>query len=405
KAVRLSPAEAMRPEPPANYRKALLERIGIDRWFAQSFRMSLRNIERKPVQAAFTSLALALATGLMVIPNTFRDGIDYVLDHQWDLLQRQTATLVLVEAGPARVIHDFASMPGVVMAEPFRGVPVEIRAGHRVRRVSITGLRSDSELNRAMDADSRQINIEPGTFSISKALAEALGVRASDTVQVRVLEGRRVRAELVISALAEDFAGIAAYMDLNSLNSLLGEGDRVSGANVLVAAGSWDEFMRAVKETPRIGAVAVKNSLRDAFRETTAQSMGIIQKIYLVFATTVAFGIVYNGARISLSERGRELATLRVIGFSRGEVGAVLVGELALLTLVALPLGLVLGSAAAAAIVGFVNTEFIRLPLVITASNYAFAVLVVLVATALSALWASRRINQLDLVGVLKAQD
>jgi putative ABC transport system permease protein len=160
-----------------------------------------------------------------------------------------------------------------------------------------------------------------------------------------------------------------------------------------------------VKETPQIGAVAVKESLRQAFRETTAQSMGIIQKIYLVFATTVAFGIVYNGARISLSERGRELATLRVIGFSRGEVGAVLVGELALLTLAALPLGLVLGSGAAAAITRLVNTEFIRMPLVLTPANYAFAVLVVLLATALSALWASRRINQLDLVGVLKAQD
>jgi putative ABC transport system permease protein len=405
KAIRLAPAEAMRPEPPAHYRKALLERLGLNRLFAQSFRMSLRNIERKPVQALLTSLALAMATGLMVIPNSFRDGIDYVLNHQWDLLQRQTATLVLVEAGPARVVHDFENMPGVVIAEPFRSMPIELRAGHRVRRVSITGLQPGAELNRVMDADARRIPVGPGTFTISTSLAEALGVAAGATVEVRALEGRRIKTEVLITSLAEDFAGIAAYMELDSLNALLGDGDRVSGAHVLVAADSWEAFMQAVKETPQIGAVAVKESLRQAFRETTAQSMGIIQKIYLVFATTVAFGIVYNGARISLSERGRELATLRVIGFSRGEVGAVLVGELALLTLAALPLGLVLGSGAAAAITRLVNTEFIRMPLVLTPSNYAFAVLVVLVATALSALWASRRINQLDLVGVLKAQD
>jgi putative ABC transport system permease protein len=220
-----------------------------------------------------------------------------------------------------------------------------------------------------------------------------------------MLEGRRREFVVPVAALAEDFAGTAAYMQIDALNRELGEGDRITGAYLSVAAGSWHEFLQAVKATPRTGAIINKRAIREGFRKTTAESIGLIQKIYLTFATVVAFGIVYNSARISLSERQRELATLRVIGFTRGEVGAVLVGELVMLTLLALPLGLLIGSGLAGAILQTVNTEFVRLPLILTPANYAFAVLVVSVASLVSATLACRRLNQLDLVGVLKARD
>ncbi len=208
-----------------------------------------------------------------------------------------------------------------------------------------------------------------------------------------------------VVALSEDFAGTAAYMEIDALNRLLGEGDRITGAYLTISAGRWMEFLRAVKETPRTGGIVIKNAIREGFRKTTAESIGLIQKIYLTFATVVAFGIVYNSARISLSERQRELATLRVLGFTQREVGTVLIGELVILTLLALPFGLLIGSGLAAAILQTVNTEFVRLPLILTPANYAFAVLVVAVASLLSAILACRRLNQLDLVGALKAYD
>jgi putative ABC transport system permease protein len=194
-------------------------------------------------------------------------------------------------------------------------------------------------------------------------------------------------------------------MELHALNRLLLEGNLISGAHLSVAAGKWREFLDAAKELPRTASVTVKTAIRESFRKTTAQSIGLIQVIYMTFATVVAFGIIYNSARISLSERARELATLRVLGFSRGEVGAVLVNELVLLTLVALPIGLALGSGMARAINGAVNTETVRLPLILTPANYAFAVLVVSVASALSALMAARKLAELDLVSALKTKD
>lgn len=405
RAVRLPPAEAMRPEAPARYQPALVERLGLSRWFSASFRMALRNIQRRPVRSGLTCLALALATAILIVPNSFRDGVAYVIDFQWDIVQRQTVTLSLVEPGPPRALADFRHMPGVVWAEPFRYVPVELRAGPVMRRLALQGLPAQGTLNRVIDARPQQLVLPDRGIIVSAKLASILQVRPGDEIVARVLEGREREIRVPVAGLAEDFAGMAAYMEIHALNRLLLEGDRISGAHVVVDKAHWHAFLTAVKETPRIAGCVIKDSLRDGFRKTTAESIGLLQKIYMMFATIVAFGIIYNSARISLSERSRELATLRVLGFSRGEVGAVLVGELVLLTLAALPLGLLLGSGFASGIISTVNTETVRLPLVLTTANYAFAVLVVAVASAFSALFAARKLADIDLVSALKALD
>lgn len=404
-AVRLPPAEAMRPEPPASFRPALLERLKLTRGFTPSLRMALRNIERRPVRALLTCTALALATGILVVPSAFRDGINHVLDYQWDMMQRQTVIASLIEPGPPQALADFANLPGVTLAEPNRVAPAELRAGNHMRRISIVGVRPQAVLNRIIDAHDRQIALPPQGIVLSAKLAEVLHVRAGDPLTVRVLDGKRPEFIVPVASLAEDFAGTAAYMEIDALNRLLGEGDRITGAYLSVTNGGWLEFLHAVKRTARTAAIVNKQAIRDGFRKTTAQSIGLIQKIYLTFATIVAFGIIYNSARIALSERQRELATLRVLGFTQGEVGVVLVGELVILTLVALPFGMLIGSGLAGAILKSVNTEFVRLPLILTPSNYAFAVLVVSLASLISASLACRRLSRLDLVGVLKARD
>ena len=405
RAIRLPPAEAMRPEPPASFRAATLERVGLGHWFTASFRMALRNIERRPVRSTLTCVALALATGILIVPNSFRDGIAYVIDFQWDIIQRQTVTLSLVEPGPARALADFKHLPGVIHAEPFRFVPVELRAGPIERRILIQGLPERGTLSRVIDAKPEQLTLPSRGIIMSAKLASVLHVRPGDEVTARVLEGREREVTVPVAGLAEDFAGMAAYMEQHALNRLLLEGDQINGAHIVVDNAHWSEFVAAVKNLPEASGCVIKNSLREGFRQTTAQSIGLLQKVYLLFATIVAFGIIYNSARISLSERYRELATLRVLGFTRREVGAVLVGELVILTVAALPLGLLLGSAFAKVIITAVNTESVRLPLVLTPANYAFAVLVVAVASTLSALVAARKVAEIDLVSALKALD
>ena len=405
RAARLPPAEAMRPEPPANYRPALVERTGIAHFLSHTFRIAVRNLERKPVQALFTVAGLALATGILVVPNCFRDGVQEILGFQWDIVQRQDMSIGLVEPAGVAVRNVLRQLPGVVAVEPVRTAAVRLHFSHRHRQLAIIGLPAGGRHNRVVDAAYHAIELPAQGLVVSAKLAKVLGARVGDNLVVEVLEGKRPVRSVRLVGLAEDFAGVAAYMDMPALNRLLNEGDVINGANFAIDAAHRQEFLRALKEIPRVSWVAIKESLRANFRQTTAASINLIQSIYLTFATVVAFGVVYNNARISLAERARELATLRVVGFSRREVGAVLVTELVILALLAVPLGLLLGTGFATVILTAVNTETVRLPLIFTAQNYAFAVLTVTVASTLSALFVLRQLNQLNLVGALKAPE
>lgn len=404
-AVKLPPAEAMRPEPPVDFSPSVLERMGLTRGFSPAFRMALRNIERKPLQALFTVAGLSLATGLMVLPGSMADSIDYILTYQWNDVQRQDVVTFLREPGSAGALHDLEHLPGVIRAEPLRSVQARIRYGHHSRKLAITGMPKGADLNRLLDASGKPVALPADGIVMSDKLAEILGAKLGDMIGVEVIEGRRTKRYIPIRGLIEDFAGVAAYMDIDALRRLMLEGSTISGAYLTVDQAQWSRFMREIKDTPRVAIVLVKKDQLAAFRNTTGQSIGIIQKLYLTLATIVAFGVVYNSARIALSERSRDLATLRVVGFTRREVGAVLLGELSLLVLIALPIGLLFGRALATFIIDAISTETIRMPLVISQHTQANAVLVVLVATLGSFIVVGRMLKKLDLVGVLKARD
>ena len=404
-AVKLPPAEAMRPEPPADFKPSVFERIGLTKFFSPTFRMALRNIERRPWQAVFTTAGLSLATGLMVLPGAMSDSIDYLLTFQWNSAQRQDVAVFLTEPGSGSAFHDLEHLPGVTQAEPIRSVPARLRFGHMHRKLSVTGIPPNASLNRLLDDKSIPIQMPEEGLLMSEKLAEILGAKVGDEVQVEVLEGRRPTLSIPIRGLVTDFAGVAAYMDISALRRAMMEGDTVNGAYLSLDHQRWDEFMREVKETPRAAIVMVKRDQLAAFRETTGKSIGIIRKLYFVLAVIVAFGVVYNSARIALSERSRELATLRVVGFRLAEVRTVLIGELGILVLCALPVGLLFGRGLAIFIMSSFSTETVRMPILINPATYSIAVIVVLTAAVASFALVSRMLTRLDMVGVLKARD
>ncbi|NBX60799.1 MAG: FtsX-like permease family protein, partial [Opitutaceae bacterium] len=301
--------------------------------------------------------------------------------------------------------HELAQLPGVISLEPARNAAVRVHFQGRSRQIGLRSLLPGGQHSRAIDATGHEISPPPHGVILSAKLADVLGAKIGDTIMLEALEGRQPITPLPIVALAEDFTGIAAYMDLHAINHFLGEGDVITGASIGLDFSQRANFLAALKEIPRVSSVAIKETMRQSFRETTAKSMGLLQSIYLTFAVIVAFGVIYNNARISLAERARELATLRVIGMTQREVGTILVVELAILSALAVPLGLLLGTGLTTLIVGSVNTETIRLPLVFTLYTYTYAVVVVLIASTLSALFVLRKLNQLDLIATLKAPE
>jgi putative ABC transport system permease protein len=404
-AMRLPPAEAMRPEPPAEFKPSAIERFGLQRFVSPAFRMALRNIERKPWQAFFTVLGLAFATGIPIVPGAVRDGIAYLMDFQWSLAQRQDVTLGLIEPGSWGAFSDVHNLPGVLSAEPFRDVAARIWHDHHERRIGITGLMQDARLNRLLDNRGRPVSLPPTGVLLSTKLAEILDVKPGDSVHIEVQEGNRPTFDTIVSGLITDFAGVAAYMDIDALRRLMREGGTISGAHLAVDPAQWDELLAKAKKCPRIGAFAITRDARASFDRTTGEMMGTVQAIYFGFAVIVAFGVVYNGARIALSERSRDLATLRVVGFTHIEVGTVLIGELALLTLLAIPVGLFIGSELANVVIQASSTESVRLPLILTPQTFATAALIVSLSSGLSFAVVSGRIRNLDLLSVLKARE
>ena len=335
-AVKLPPAEAMRPEPPAEYHASVFERLGLSQLVSTSFRMALRNLERKPWQAFFTALGLALATGIPIVPGAMGDGINYQLTIQWDIAERQNVTVSFIEPGSASALADIRSLPGVMLAGPFRSVPARLRFEHHSRRLSVTGLPRDAYLKRLLDAKERAVELPPVGLLVSAKLAEILGAKVGDRITLEVQEGRRPKLDAAIEGTITDYAGVFAYMEIGALRRLMREGGTVSGARLVVDTARWNDFLGAVKEAPRIAGLGIKEATRASFKKSTGDMIGMVTTIYFTFAIIVSFGVVYNSARIALSERTRDLATLRVIGFTQREVAAVMIGELALLTLAAI---------------------------------------------------------------------
>jgi putative ABC transport system permease protein len=406
RAARLPPAQALRPEPPGSYRPALLERAGLGKLLAPAARMLLRHLERQPVRTLLSVQGIALAVAVLILGHFMVDALDYVLESQFAVAQRHDVSVAFVEPASARALAEVAHLSGVRCCEPYRSLPVRLRYGHTSRRLGVLGVRPQGRLYRVMDIRRRRIPLPPRGLVLSAKLAEVLGVKVGDRVTVEVLEGRRPVRRVPVAGLVADFSGLAAYLDLEAANRLMEEGDLASGAFVAADARQLDALYGRLKNMPRVASVTIKGAALESFRRTVAENLLRMRLFNVLFASVIAFGVVYNSARIALAERSRELATLRVLGYTRAEVSLILLGELAVLTLAAIPLGLLLGYALAALVIDLAyDTELFRIPLVVGRSTYGFAATVTLAAALVSGLVVRRRLDRLDLVAVLKSKE
>ncbi|MCP3957765.1 MAG: ABC transporter permease [bacterium] len=405
RAVTLPPAEAMRPEPPASYKPSFVERVGLTRWLSQPARMVLRNLQRTPARALASIIGIAFAAAMLIVGLFFLDAMDELMYVQFFVAQRQDVTVTFVEPRSSNALFEIERLPGVVYAESMRSVPVRLRHGHRSRQVAIMGLAELPRLQRVVNTSLTPVELPPEGLVLTSKLAELLEVVPGDEVTLQVLEGARPTRRATVTDLVDEYMGMSAYMEAGALHRLMREGGNLSGAFVQVDPAHAEELYRRLKLIPAVAGVALKSAALDAFNKTMDESFGIMIFFNVMFAGIIAFGVVYNAARISLSERSRELASLRVLGLTRGEISFILLGELASVTLLAVPVGLAVGYGLAALTVTAYDTEVYRFPLVVSARTYGFSALTVLVAAVISGLVVRRRLDHLDLVEVLKTKE
>lgn len=403
--LKLAPAVAMRPPAPPSFHHVMPALSRSDRFVSQRVMMMVRSLAHHPLRAAFTVLGLSLSTAILIVSLFTRGTMEELIDVTYFLADRQDATLSFSEKKADSAIYSVARLPGVLTVEPYREVPVRIRKGNVERRIVISGRPRDAHLRQIIDVDLRRVELPEGGLAISALLAEILDAKLGDYVEIDLLEGQTRTLEIPVAALVEDYFGIRGMMDNAALSRLMREAPSVNSVNISFDAARLDDLYAKVKQLPTVSGMALQRASLENFRSIVALLITTIATIYTVLAAIIAFGVVYNSARIALSERARELASLRVLGFTPGEVLRILLLELALLTVVAQPPGWILGYGLAWIMRTTLAGETMRVRLVVDPSTYAIASAIVLGAALLSALVVGRRVYGLNLVAVLKSRD
>ena len=402
--LRLAPAVAMAPPAPAAYRQSMgrfrrlvpLRQTGI---------MVARHLFRWPFRTASSTLGVAMAVAILVASLWSFASISYMIDITFFRSERSDAQVFFGAPVPLRAQFSVRQMPGVLVAEPFRSVAVRISNRNLSKKLNLVGRPAEPRLSRVLAPDLRPMKMPQSGVILSEALAEALTVRPGDLVTVEVLEGARPTVTLPVSGISLGYVGLGAAMEIGAVNRLMGEGALISGLNLKIDESQKPAFYASAKSAPKTELISVTDLMLARFRETLAENITVMISVYVVLATIIAVGVVYNFARIALSEQGRELASLRVLGFTNREVAGVLFGELAVVVLLAQPLGWLIGYGISLAMVAGFSSDLYRVPLIMEREVFATASLVVCAAALVSAFAIRGRINNLDMIEVLKTRE
>lgn len=403
--VRMPPAEAMRPPPPTSYKQGVLERIGVFALLGPSARMIAREIQRRPMRLLLSAFGIAWAVGILVVGRFGMDSFDYLMNVYFHDAWREDMIVAFRTPVPERGVRELEHLPGVLRAEGVRAVSARLSGEGAFREVAIMGYPEGGVFRRLMDRDERTYPIPEEGVALTGKLGEILGVKVGDELSVKLLEGSRETRTIPVVALIDEPIGLQAHMSLPALRRLVREQDGVSMALLSIDSARLSDIQERLKSYPTVASVTRQDNMVERFEEQSGEMWRVFTVILTLFASTIAIGVIYNNARVALSMRSRDLASLRVLGFTRTEISSILIGELSIQVLLAVPLGLLIGRGLAHAVASTIDPENYRFPVIVTSQTYAFAALVAIVSGVISALLVKRKLDRLDMIGVLKTRE
>ncbi|MGM0767296.1 MAG: ABC transporter permease [Pseudomonadota bacterium] len=404
-AASLPPAEAMRPDGPIRFRVGPFERALGGIRLSQPSRMILRQLSRRPARTLMSAMGIAMATAIVMVGNFQFDSVALMVHAQFSRVQQQDIAVSLIDPVNQSALYGLARRPGVLYAEGRRLVSARLINGHREWRTALTGIPADARLQFVIDRHLNPVSLPPAGLLLTDFLAAELAVRPGDTLTVEILEGRRRTLEIPVAGTTSEFLGVGAYMRLSELNRSLGDGPLINQALLNIADEQAVKLYRQLRETPGVLAISIRQAMLDSFFDTLARNFLTFTLVNSILGGIIAFGVIYNTLRISLAEKARELASLRVLGYTHNEVAHILLGELAVLLVLGVPMGWLIGQGLAELIVEAMQTELYRVPLNITSQTLGISATVVVISAFVSGCVAWWRLRRLDLVAVLKTRE
>ena len=402
---KLTAAEAMRPPIPPNYSGGVARLIAKLKKLDEPTRIILRGIVRRPLRSMLGALGVGAALGLYITSAGTTDNVGLMIDLLFNQANRSDMNIVFSEPRDERAIFELQRIPGVMRVEPVRYVPAKLTSGTRSKSESLTGIKPSGDLNRLVDMDNGLTAPPVRGVMISEGLSNELDLQPGDPLQIQVTNGKRPGFTLPVTRILRSPVASPAYIDFDLIGPLLREAPLSSGAFISVDPAQVDAVYRRLKDMPGIAGFSSRIAALRGIEDSIGETMGIIQIFNTAFSALIVFGVVYNNARIALAERARDLVSLRVLGYRRGEVSYILLGELALLVIAGLPIGAVFGYFLSKYITETVGGDLFIIPFGLSAATVAFAILVVLLTAAISALFVRSRLDRLDLVNVLKTRE
>lgn len=405
RAARLAPADAMRPDVPWRGHRFGGRGLRAPKRLGQMHRLVLRDLTSRPLRSLLAWTGLAFGTAVMMMGRFQHDAIDHMIERQFRPTERQDISVAFFEPASARALSEIASIDGVRRVEADRAVPVRVAFRAAGYRTVMRGLDPGARLRRPLDARGRPIDPPAAGVLLTGYLARWLGARGGDPIELEVLTGRRARLRLPLAGVVEEPFGSQAYVSRAVLDRLLAEGPRVDGAELAIDGRRLAPVMRALERRPAVASIERPREAIRNFYDGMARTVLTFTVIATAFGAVITAGVTYSSAQVALSERARDLASLRILGFDRSEVGYLLLGELALLVALAVPFGFVLGHALVALLVHGFDSDLFRIPRYVSPSTYGVAALTTFASALAAAVPVWRRVGALDLVAVLKARD
>ena len=407
-ALRLRPAEAMRPRAPLRGGAIALEKL---RWlwrrFSFGWRMTLRNVVRQRLRTAAGVFAAAMGACLAMNALLLARASEYMVHFQLERVQRSDLDLNFKDARGLDALDEARRLPGVDRAEPVFDLACTLRHGHRSHKGGLLGLSEGALLTMPRDAAGRHVRIPPWGLTLSRRLAQKLQVDRGGWVIVEPVQGLRRPVPAPVVQITDSYLGMVAYANLGYLNRLVGEELSINGVQLAVAPdpAARRALYRELKQLPSVQAVTARADTIRTVRETLVKNQRVFIALLVLFSGAIFFGSVLNSSLVSLAEREREVATLLVLGYTPWQVGGLFLRESMLTNVTGTLLGLPLGYLLSVGITIAYDTEMFRIPVVDPTRIGWLTFLLGIGFGLLAHLWVQRSILKLDWLEALKTKE